>query len=523
MTKIGERPVGTFCLVLHTHLPWVAHAGTWPVGEEWLHQAFTGSWRRVLGAARRAGRGRRAGTCSPSASPRCSPRMLDDPYCLRELHTWAGTWQLRADELAGRPEPHLRRLAGVRVAAPPPRCLADLEARWLTGGLSAVLRPLVDGGVVELLGGPATHPFQPLLDPRVAAARAGGRPGRRAAPARHAARPGSGRRSAATRPGWSGCTPPPGSERFVVDGPGAARRHRGGPPGRRLRRALRRPRPGGDLPGLVAEGRATRARRTTATSTPSTTRPASGRPGSPAGTCRRRPSGRGSRTWPRPRCAGTRRTSSPRCGAGCGTWRDRHGRPGLVVACFDTELFGHWWHEGPDWLAAVLRALPAAGVRVTTLRGAVEAGHVGPAGRAGPVVLGHRQGLAGVDRPGGAGPGRWRRRACSTRLLSTVDANRGAARDPVAGPAGAGGVPRAVQRLGLHGHARTARRRTRGTGRPRTPARVHALADLLDAGRPGRRGRAGGPAAGPRRALRPPGRAARSSASASPGAGAAGR
>ena len=32
-----------------------------------------------------------------------------------------------------------------------------------------MLRPLVDAGVVELLGGPATHPFLPLLEPRVAA------------------------------------------------------------------------------------------------------------------------------------------------------------------------------------------------------------------------------------------------------------------------------------------------------------------------------------------------------------------
>jgi len=57
--------------------------------------------------------------------------------------------------------------------------------------------------------------------------------------------------------------------------------------------------------------------------------------------------------------------------------RARHGTAGLVVAAYDTELFGHWWHEGPAWLAAVLAALPSAGVRVTTLRGAIEAGHVG--------------------------------------------------------------------------------------------------------------------------------------------------
>src|SRR5262249_12542747 len=54
----------------------------------------------------------------------------------------------------------------------------------------------------------------------------------------------------------------------------------------------------------------------------------------------------------------------------------------LVVAAYDTELFGHWWHEGPAWLGMVLRALPAAGVRVTTLRGALEAGCL-----AGPVEL----------------------------------------------------------------------------------------------------------------------------------------
>jgi 1,4-alpha-glucan branching enzyme len=58
--------------------------------------------------------------------------------------------------------------------------------------------------------------------------------------------------------------------------------------------------------------------------------------------------------------------------------RAEHGRESMVVAAYDTELFGHWWHEGPAWLEGVLRGLPEAGVRVTTLRGALEAGHLGP-------------------------------------------------------------------------------------------------------------------------------------------------
>jgi len=33
------------------------------------------------------------------------------------------------------------------------------------------------------------------------------------------------------------------------------------------------------------------------------------------------------------------------------------GDPGVVVAAYDTELFGHWWYEGPAWIAAVLRNL----------------------------------------------------------------------------------------------------------------------------------------------------------------------
>jgi len=33
------------------------------------------------------------------------------------------------------------------------------------------------------------------------------------------------------------------------------------------------------------------------------------------------------------------------------------GDPGVMVAAYDTELFGHWWYEGPGWIAAVLRDL----------------------------------------------------------------------------------------------------------------------------------------------------------------------
>ena len=79
--------------------------------------------------------------------------------------------------------------------------------------------------------------------------------------------------------------------------------------------------------------------------------------------------------------------------------RERHGRPALTVAAFDTELFGHWWHEGPAWLAAVLRRLPDAGVAVRTLGGAVSDGLVGD-----PVTLPECSWGSGKDWRVWAGP-----------------------------------------------------------------------------------------------------------------------
>jgi 1,4-alpha-glucan branching enzyme len=40
---------------------------------------------------------------------------------------------------------------------------------------------------------------------------------------------------------------------------------------------------------------------------------------------------------------------------------------GLAVCAFDTELLGHWWHEGPLWLEAVLDAAAREGLEIVRL------------------------------------------------------------------------------------------------------------------------------------------------------------
>ena len=89
--------------------------------------------------------------------------------------------------------------------------------------------------------------------------------------------------------------------------------------------------------------------------------------------------GQAGRGEPEPAAAAVQRDARDFVGAVVQRLREierQAGRPGLVVAAFDTELFGHWWYEGPQFLAAVLRMLPQAGVRLNTLAGAREAGLV---------------------------------------------------------------------------------------------------------------------------------------------------
>jgi 1,4-alpha-glucan branching enzyme len=372
-----SEPVGSFCLVLHSHLPWLSHHGSWPVGEEWLYQAWAHSYLPVVDLLRRlAGEGT-TDVLTLGVTPILAAQ-LDDPYALRAFHDWLGTWQLRAQYAAVRwrgADPLLRELAAAEHRAAG-RAIAEFESHW-RHGFSPVLRPLVDAGVVELLGGPATHPFQPLLRRPVrrfaletgladTALRLGHRPAGIWAP------------ECGFAPGMEHDYQQAGVRRFLVDGPA-------------LRGDTHAARPVGGS-DVLCFGRDLEV----------TYRVWSPRSGYPGHAAYRdfhtfdHPSGlKPSRVTGRHIAPEAKQPYDPQLATAAvrqhandfvdvvvnrlASLRDRHGAPGLVVAAYDTELYGHWWYEGPAWLETVLRALPAAGVRVTTLRGALEAGHVGPA------------------------------------------------------------------------------------------------------------------------------------------------
>ncbi len=350
-----SRPVGSCCLVLHTHLPWLAHHGAWPVGEEWLHQAWAGAYLPLVRVLDRlAAEGRRE-LLTLGVTPVLAA-MLDDPYCLREFHTWLGMWQARAEDALVR---------GVAVAsyegALAATALAEFEASWRHGG-APVLRALADAGAVELLGGPATHTFTPFLPERIAyfalrvglddaAIRFGSRPAGIWAP------------ECAYVPGLQQLYAANGVRHFVVDGP-LAHGNTGAPI---------------DVAGsgVVALARDLEV-------TYRVWSPRSGYPGDPRyrdfHTFDHDSGLRPARVTSRHTAPADKQSYDP-AAASVVVARDAadfvahvvarlralpQDDP-LVVVGYDTELFGHWWHEGPAFLDAVLRALPEAGVRLTTL------------------------------------------------------------------------------------------------------------------------------------------------------------
>ena len=255
----SSEPVpGLFTLVLHTHLPWLAHHGRWPVGEEWLYQSWSAAYLPLMRVLRTLADEERRHVVTLGMTPVVTAQ-LDDPYCLSGMHHWLANWQLRALEATTLREPEGLRAFGIREHAEAGRALDEFATLWRHGG-SPLLRGLIDAGTIELLGGPLSHPFQPLLNPRLR---------------EFALREGladAGQRFAHTPTGiWAPeCAYAPGMEidyaaagvgHFMVDGPSLHGDTALGPAGRRLRRRRVRPRSAGQLPGVVAEVRLPRPRR----------------------------------------------------------------------------------------------------------------------------------------------------------------------------------------------------------------------------------------------------------------------
>jgi 1,4-alpha-glucan branching enzyme len=368
----SSSPVpGLFTFVLHTHLPWLAHHGRWPVGEEWLYQSWSAAYLPLMRVLRRLADEDRHHLLTLGMTPVVTAQ-LDDPYSLTGMHHWLANWRLRAREATTLREP-LREF-GVREVAEADRELDEFTTLWRHGG-SPLLRELVDGETIEMLGGPLSHPFQPLLNPRLREFAL--REGLADANQRIAHTPsGIWAPECAYAPGMEIDYAAAGVEHFMVDGPS-------------LHGDTALGRPVGDS-DVVAFGRDLQVSYRVWS-------PKSGYPGHAAyrdfhtfdHVTGLKPARVTGRNVPADAKAPYDPERAERAVDGhvadfvevvrqrLATESERIGRPAHVIAAFDTELFGHWWYEGPVWLERVLRALPAAGIRVGTLSDALADGFVG--------------------------------------------------------------------------------------------------------------------------------------------------
>ncbi|MFD6857787.1 1,4-alpha-glucan branching protein domain-containing protein [Rhodococcus sp. NPDC060086] len=366
-----------FALVLHSHLPWLANHGRWPVGEEWLYQSWAATYLPVVDVLNRLADEGRTRLLTLGITPVLAAQ-LDDPHSLTGMHHWLGNWKLRAHEAAGMTEPSYRAL-GAREHRAADRALETFETQWRHGG-SPVIRTLIDADTIELLGGPLAHPFQPLLDPRLRAFSLS--EGLADAHQRwHHTPRGIWGPECGFTPGMEKGYAAAGVEHFMVDGPAL---HGDTALGRTVHES-----------DVVCFGRDLKVSYRVWS-------PKSGYPGHSAyrdfhtychdtGLKPARVTGRTVASEdkapydPDLASAALDRHVADFVDTVRGRLRSestRIGRDALVVAAFDTELFGHWWYEGPIFLERLLRALPEAGIEVGTLSDARDRGFVG-----GPVEL----------------------------------------------------------------------------------------------------------------------------------------
>lgn len=152
-----------FVLTLHSHLPWVLGHGRWPHGSDWLCEAAVDSYLPLLAALEALEHGAVPAPVTLGITPVLA-NQLSHPAFRTELEAFL-TQRLEACDEA---VPQFR-AAGEEQLIPLARFWRQHLRRLhrlfhaLDGDLVGALRGLVDRGRIELTSSAATHGFLPLL------------------------------------------------------------------------------------------------------------------------------------------------------------------------------------------------------------------------------------------------------------------------------------------------------------------------------------------------------------------------
>ena len=338
------RDAGDLAIVLHSHMPYVEGFGSYPFGEEWLHDAAVRSYLPVLEVAR---------DLTMTVTPVLADQ-LEDPGVQERMRRFLLELRLGAAEADISDVPSDHREAAEAELGRYRDALRSLDA--CGGDVLGAFRAAAGEGRIALIGSAATHAVLPLV-----ATRAGRR-----------LQLDAGIASQRRRFGFDGgvwlpeCAYSPGLEwelaelgasYFCVD----QSRHEHG---------LEALRPVATEAGPVAFAIDWDAI--------SWVWSQSGFPSASPYLQFAAKSMRGMRLWrigegpydPAAARDAARRHAIEFAQLAAGrlaAYRRQSGRRGLIVFAVDTELLGHWWSEGPLWLEELLRIAPGEGVRLLTL------------------------------------------------------------------------------------------------------------------------------------------------------------
>jgi len=342
------EPVGDLAIVLHSHMPYVEGFGTYPFGEEWLFDAILRSYVPMLEVADRL-----TVTVTPVLAD-----QLEAPGVAPRLRRFARELRLAGAELDARDvEPGLRP-AGEDEAERYGRATAVIES--LGDDLLALFREPARSGRIELLASAATHAVLPLV-----ATEAGRRLqielGVRSHRRRFGEPAGFWLPECAYEPGLERLLAMAGVACFCVDQTAHSSGLAALSPIATPAGPVAVPIDWEAIAWLWSLG---------------------GYPSDPAYADFHRRSMRGCRLWAidgsgyEPRRAAV--VAHAQADAFLGGVAERlarfgaeRGRRGLLTFAIDTELIGHWWWEGPQWLSAVIELAPDRGVRLVTLSEAI--------------------------------------------------------------------------------------------------------------------------------------------------------
>jgi 1,4-alpha-glucan branching enzyme len=158
-------PLGAFTFVLHSHLPYARQAGRWPHGEEWLHEAAAETYAPLIRALEDLADRSVPARLTLSLTP-ILLEQLADPDVRRNFHAYldekiaAASADVIRFEAAG--DPHFAYLA-TYYADRYRQVRQDFLERW-GSNLVPAFRRLEERGVLEVITCAATHGYLPLLD-----------------------------------------------------------------------------------------------------------------------------------------------------------------------------------------------------------------------------------------------------------------------------------------------------------------------------------------------------------------------